>query len=254
MVFDVERHLSSEVIEFVENFFVLLGRDHMMVEPSSHRDEKEYAPEGDILGSENVCDIPNFFLVELGNGGIDLDFQADLPCIPNRVHGPNEAAIHAAESIVIFTIVAVQADSEADQARLLHSADRWARHFPGASRHHRHAQTDFGPVTDYVENVGTLEGVSPGDDEKNGPESSGLIEKGKSFFGGQFSCISAGAGLGTAMEAGEGAGLRHFPNNEEGGAVEIDRSEIGFWSRSLRRQGMGWQSTQWEIHRIRFLG
>jgi len=114
--FDVERHLSSEVIEFVENFFVLLGRDHMMVEPSSHRDEKEYAPEGDILGSENVCDIPNFFLVELGNGGIDLDFQADLPCIPNRVHGPNEAAIHAAESIVIFTIVAVQADGEADQA------------------------------------------------------------------------------------------------------------------------------------------
>lgn len=155
---------------------------------------------------------------------------------------------------MIFAVVAVQADGEADQARLLHSADRWARHFPGASRRHRHSQADFGSVTDNVKNIGTLEGVSPGDDEKDGPEFSGLIEKGKSFFGGQFSCIPAGAGLGTAVEAGEGAGLGHFPNNKEGRAVKIDRAEIGFWSRSLRRQGMGRQSIQREIYRIRFLG
>jgi len=116
---------------------------------------------------------------------------------------------------------AIQAQRDRFDAAALQGRD-CLRGQKGRARSHRDAEAPRPRATDEREHIRALERIPAGQDHVRRGRAGGgdLIEKPKTFDGGEFLGVSRVCGGGSAMPANQIAGARHFPVHTPGCPVE----------------------------------
>ncbi len=126
--FDVEGRILREVIQPVEDLFVLFGGNHLL----DHGAPGGYQEEDRPLHRPNFLDEGHHLLQDIdivfGNGGVDLHAQFGFMSVVKNVYGPLPGAGNLAEIVVDFRTRSVQRKRDAADAGLASLIE------PGGSR------------------------------------------------------------------------------------------------------------------------
>jgi hypothetical protein len=180
-----ERLFLGVTPQSLEDLFVLVGRDALLLHAAADRHQKEHRPHGDALGGQQLGQGVDLAEIAAGDGGVDLDGQPQPPGVGEHLHCPPEAAPPAAKGVVRGGVGPVEADAQAAHARGARAGESVGR----GQRRGRGRQRNLKPLADGVldklKNIRPLERIASGQDQR-GParKRSDLVDQSLRLFGG----------------------------------------------------------------------
>src|SRR5579885_289487 len=186
-----------------------------------HRNEKEQAPKLRPAIRHPLSDLPEEVEVMFAHGGIDLRFEPDAAGFLERENGAVEGTQNLPKLIMDGGRRAVETDGHARDSGGFKFVDRLSGQQRRCAGRHGGAEADMHAVAKRLEQVGALEWVAAGKEHERVIELADVVEQHSGFGRGQLTRIALRAGAGAAMQASQVAGLRGFPDDDEGVAMEV---------------------------------
>ncbi len=239
------------VPELRKGDFILLGPNPLLFDAASDRHEEKHRPHRDSFGREQIGNRVDLVEVAPHECCVHLDGHAQSAGVGQHPPGPLKAALPTAEGIVRGGLCAVETDTQPTNARGPGTLEGTGR---GQGRGRR-GQRDFEPpadgVLDQLEQVGPLQRVAPGQDDRRPARERGhLPEQRLRLVGGQFLRVGMLLGLGAAMLADQVTGQRDLVVEHQRVAAEIGRRIVAVGHFAYRRaklaaaparRGRAWQ-------------
>ena len=219
--FDIERRLLGQVVQPVEDPFVLFGADHPrhLGAPGGHQEEHRPLHGANFLDERHH--LRQVIDVMARDGRIDLGADAHLLGVAQDVHGALPRAFHLAEVIVDCGARRVQAEGDAPDACLGGLLQAFDGRQGGRRGGQRAAQALLRGIGDQFEQVAAHHRVAAGEDQDRAAEIGQPVDQAQPFLGVQFIGIALVLGVGAAVHAGISARTRHLPGNRKRRLAEI---------------------------------
>ena len=213
--FELESGFVPLVIKPVKGGFVFFRADFLVnnvFSPACGNEQKNMQSHGPkVFGQfQNGW---NLIVVELGNGGVDLKFNAGFFGGLNTVHGRIIGAGNPSKAVMTLTGGPVKADTDALDAGSRHFGRVFVVH-QGAVWGHDHAQALVCAVFCDVENIRPQQGLSAGQDDNGLTHLPDLVqepERGRSI---KLAAVWPHGGGGPAMGAVQIAVPGGFPGHQ----------------------------------------
>jgi hypothetical protein len=164
----------------------------------------------------------------LAISGLKLRIEAYVARLAQGGEGAVKRAGDAANLVVGGGVRAVQADGHAGHAGVLEALYGFGRQQRGGAGRHVGAQSQAHAVADQIVEIRPLQRVAAGEDHQRLAERTDLIQQAETLCGCQLVRVAFGLGGGAAVDAGQVARLRNFPDHQHRALVEVHRcSRIG---------------------------
>src|SRR5690606_38721762 len=213
----------GHLVEPVEDVGGRLGVEGCEIAPPSGLDEEEDAPQGGAEADDVVEDLGQLEHVAGRHRGVDLESQAGVEDPACRDPGGGIDAGLAPEAVVGLGAGPVEGERHRAGACTAQLAEHRGSE-PGCHRGgDRHREPERGAVGDELDEVGTLDGVAAREDDHRTwrAEAREVLEERLALGGAQLEGVTLGLGLGPTVPAGEGAGPRDLPDDDERTVGEV---------------------------------
>jgi len=213
--FQVHVRGLAEVVDPVEHFLVLPGRDDLGAKlcraARGHEQEDVPGRRAELVGQmEDVLEVAH---VVPGDRGVDLELHAGGFEVVDAAKRPFEGAGHAPEGVVVGGGWRVDGDRAAGDARGLDLPGVFRRDERPVGRHDA-AQVMVPRVAHEIEDVRSQQRFAAGEDDDRIAGLGKGVDERLGIGGIELPRPGIETGLGPAMLAGEVAGPGHFPGDQ----------------------------------------
>lgn len=221
---DVGRALGK-AMELPENILELSRRETGEPSAAADRNEEENFPKGDPLPGDQPFHLVVIIEVPSAEAGVDLGRQSQLAAPPQPLHGAVEASGRLAKVVVGRRIRGVKAEGGLFQAGRLQGSKTFLRERRCRRRDGADAQPASATVADQILQVTSVKRVPAGEDQDRSAHIRHLLHEAHALLGGKLAWIAREIGVGSAMDAGERAGPRRLPDDQQGSSRKIERGD-----------------------------
>ena len=240
---DDEVRLLRKVVQLAEQHLHLARGHPLELGAPAGRHQEEDLPEHNAQALHQLGNGIEIVYVPRAQHGVHLQRQTQLAGPAGAFHGLLEGALHAPELVVLGRGGPVNADGHLVEPGIperLHTlAGEPGR---GGGNGARAQPYGFG-VPDKVFQVGALQRIAPREDNQGSAHGLHVIDQALALFQGELAGVAHILGGGPAVAAGQGAGPGDFPDQQQGGAVEIDiklhTAATSNWMRTRRNRQAG---------------